>query len=56
MILENSIYLLTCERAYAIEGLHSGLMVIDLEETIWPGADLSDAAVLWHLIIKLDRR
>ena len=31
MILINSIYILTCKVAYAIEGLHSGLTVIDLE-------------------------
>jgi hypothetical protein len=31
MILKNPIYLLTSYRAYAIEGLHLGLMVIDLE-------------------------
>ena len=30
MILTNSINLLTCKVAYAIEGLHSGLTVIDL--------------------------
>jgi hypothetical protein len=30
MILTNSINLLTCKGAYAIEGLHSGLTIIDL--------------------------
>ena len=31
MIFINSIYLLTCKVAYAIEGLHSGLTGINLE-------------------------
>ncbi|MGD2186299.1 MAG: trimethylamine methyltransferase family protein [Desulfobacterales bacterium] len=31
MILKNPNYLLTCKEAYAIEGLHFGLFVIDLE-------------------------
>jgi len=40
MILINSIYLLTCKVAYAIEGLHSDLTVIDLNrKTKWGAND-----------------